>query len=256
MDPEDEQQPRDEDLTDQIIKEAERRVQQKGNVPAPEGTESIMRANKAVFWLSRHWVGMLNTIIFLYTGGAILAPALAYLGLPRLASLLYAFYAPFCQQSPFRSWFVFGESFIHPLQEPPLSVAAMNATYGFIGNADVGYKMALCQRDIAIYGAMFVAGIIYGWIPRKKRPDTLPLWIFFVFAFVPMLLDGGIQWLSYAVWQLQPGLMAEPFETIPAMRALTGILFGLGIIAIGYPELDKYFTDTIETLHHRYGWER
>jgi uncharacterized membrane protein len=256
MDPEHEQKPHDEELTEQILKEAERRVQQKEQGAPPQNTDAILRANKAVFWLSRHWIGMLNTIIFLYTGGAILAPALAYLGWPRLASALYAFYSPFCHQYPFRSWFVFGERFVYPLSEAPLSVAAMSAAHSFIGNAEMGYKMALCQRDMAIYGAMLGAGLIYGLLPQGRRPKSLPLWIFFVFAFVPMLLDGGIQWLAYAAWQLLPGLMAEPFETVPAMRALTGILFGLGITAIGYPEMEKYFTETIETLHLRYGWKR
>ncbi len=256
MDPEQEQQPDDEELTEQILKEAERRVQQREQDAPPGNTDAIVRANKAVFWMSRHWVGWLNAIVFLYTGGAILAPALAYLGLPRLASALYAFYSPFCHQYPFRSWFVFGERLVYPLREAPLSLAAMSATHSFIGNAEVGFKMALCQRDIAIYGAMLGGGIVYGLIPQGKRPKTLPLWIFFVFAFVPMLIDGGVQWLAYAVWQFVPGVMPEPFETIPAMRALTGLLFGLGIAGVGYPELDKYFTETLEMLHARYGWKR
>jgi uncharacterized membrane protein len=256
MDPAEEQEPHDQDLTQQILEEAERRIQQKAQGAPPENTDAILRANKAVFWMSRHWVGLLNTIVFLYTGGAILAPVLMHVGLPRLASVLYIFYAPFCHQYPFRSWFLFGESFIHPLREPPLSVAAMNALHSVVGDPDMGYKMALCQRDIAIYGAMWGAGLVYGWLPRARRPKTLPLWTFFIFAVMPMLIDGGVQWIAYAVWQLQRNWMPEPFETIPALRALTGALFGIGIAAVGYPELDKYFSETVETLHLRYGWKR
>lgn len=256
MDRKHEQAPHEQDLTQQIVEEAERRVQRQAVPTPPRNTDGIIRANRAVFWLSRHWIAVLNAVIFLYLAGTILAPLLMHLGMPRFASALYAFYAPFCHQYPFRSFFLFGNSFIHPLHEPPDSVVAMNQLRTQIGNAEIGYKMALCQRDVAIYGAMLGVGLLYGPLSRKRQPRSLPLWVFFTFAVMPMLLDGGIQWLSYAVWQFYRPWMPQPFETIPALRALTGALFGIGVIAVGYPEMDKYFTDTIELLHAKYGWER
>lgn len=244
----------DENLTQQIVEEAERRIQQRA-APPPEHTDDLMRANRVVYWLSRHWIALLNVIIFLYLAGTALAPLFMHLGMPRAARIGYAVYAPFCHQYPFRSFFLFGDSAVHPLREPPTSVVVMNQLRSEVGSPETGYKLALCQRDIAIYIGMLVTGLLYGPIARRWKVKSLPLWLFFVFGFMPVLLDGGIQWLSYAVWQFYRPWMSQPFETIPAMRVLTGALFGIGVIGIGYPEMDAYFKDTVKTLSARYGWK-
>ncbi len=90
---------------------------------------------------------------------------------------------------------------------------------------------------------MLVAGLVYAPLRKIVKLPALPMWLYFAFGVMPMMLDGGIQWISYALWQFFPGLLAEPFETIPAMRTLTGALFGLGVIAVGYPYLAEYFDD-------------
>ncbi len=246
--------PTDHDLTEQVVQEAHRRVQERTAADAARTRSVAERLNRGVYWLSRHWVGLFNVAILLYLGGAVLAPVLMHLGLQRLATVLYTIYRPFCHQYPFRSWFLFGDAFAHPLREP-ISILEMNRLGAFVGNAEVGYKMALCQRDIAIYAMMVVAGVAYGLLRRSIHIPPLPLWLYFTLGIMPMMLDGGIQWISYALWQFFPGLLAQPFETIPAMRALTGALFGLGVIAVGYPYLAEYFDDVQTTLTRRYTWQ-
>ncbi len=211
------------------------------------------RLNRGVYWLANHWVGVINAVILLYVGGAILAPVLMHIGAQGIARALYAFYKPFCHQYPFRSWFLYGDTFARPLHEP-ISLLEMNALSQFTGSPEVGYKMALCERCVATYGMMFIAGVAYGLLRKTVRIRPLPLWLYFVFGVMPMMLDGGVQWLSYAVWQFLPALLAQPFETIPAMRALTGSLFGLGVIGVGYPYLAEYFDDVLVTLHQKYEW--
>jgi len=228
-----------------IVAEAQRRIQARGeSAPAdiasnmPRHTWAV-RANWGVFWLSRHWLALFNVLIGLYTAGALCAPVFMHWGWVDGGKVLHTFYKPFCHQYPFRSWFLFGEQGAYPLHEP-ISVIAMNQSSRYLGDVDTGYKMALCQRDVAMYGIIVLAGLVYGIVRSRRRVQPLPMWLFFVFGVMPIALDGGIQWLSYLLWTFFPGVFATPFETIPVMRALTGALFGLGLVAVSYPLLDEY----------------
>lgn len=240
--------------TEEILQEARQRLAEN---PAERQQQSPpttpLGLNRGVFWLANHWVSLFTVLILLYLGGTVLAAVLMHAGAEGAASALYAFYKPFCHQYPFRSWFLYGDAVAYPLHEP-VSILQMNALSSYVGSADAGYKVALCQRDVAIYGMMAVAGATYGVARRFTRVPPMPLWLYFSFGIVPMMLDGGIQWLSYAVWQFLPGLLDQPFETIPALRTLTGALFGLGVIGVGYPYLGEYFDDVRTTLHGKYAW--
>jgi uncharacterized membrane protein len=240
--------------TDEILAEAQRRLEAREDPAVTRKREHVRRLNRGVYWLSQHWVALFNVLIGLYVSGAILAPVFMHWGRAGIANALYAFYKPFCHQYPFRSWFLFGPSFIRPLHEP-LSILEMNQLGAFAGNAQIGYKMALCERDIAIYAMMVVAGLAYGAFKKRVRIPPLALWLYFLLGVMPMMLDGGVQWLSYALWQFFPGLLEQPFETIPLLRALTGSLFGLGVIAVGYPYMNEYFEDVQETLEAKYAWQ-
>jgi uncharacterized membrane protein len=245
----------DDDRAQEIIEEARRRIETREGAETPSGKQrTAIQLNRAVHWFARHWVAFFNFAIALYLAGAVLPPVLMHLDLTGLAGALYALYRPFCHQYPFRSWFLFGDSVIHPLHEP-IPILEMNRLSSFVGTAEIGYKMALCQRDIAIYGAMTVVGMVYGVARKRLHISALPLWLFFGFSLMPMMLDGGVQWLSYAVWQFFPSVLAQPFETVPTMRALTGSLFGAGVIAVGYPYLNEYFEDVLDTLKQKYGWK-
>jgi len=235
-----------------IVREAESRIQARHAAASP-ARDAATRLNRGVLFLASHWIALFNLLMVVHLAGAVLAPVAMHLGLTRIGGALYALYGPFCHQYPFRSWFLFGEAAAYPLREP-VSVLEMSELGHFVGNPEVGYKMALCQRDIAIYAAMLLAGLIYGPLRKRVRIPPLPLWLTFVFGILPMFLDGGVQWLSYALWQFIPALLSQPFETIPAMRTLTGALFGLGVTAVGYPTLAIYFDDIRATLKKKYGW--
>ena len=201
--------------------------------------------------LARHWLAVFNVLVGLFLGGALLPPVLLKLGYSGAANVLYAIYRPLCHQYPFRSWFLFGSQYAYPLTAP-VRVSEMDTLRSFIGDAHAGYKMALCQRDIAIYGAMLLAGLIYGVLRRRRSIEPWPMWRYFAFGILPMMLDGGIQWISYAVWLSLPILVRTPFETTPLMRTLTGALFGLGIVAAAYPYLNEYFEDVRRVLREKY----
>jgi len=237
---------------EEIVAEAQRRIAERPAEERPRPKRTARKLNHGVYWLANHWVGLINAVILLYLAGTFLAPVLMHTGAERAAGAVYAFYRPFCHQYPFRSWFLYGDAAAHPLEEP-ISLLEMNALSSHVGSADEGYKVALCQRDVAIYGAMLATGIAYGIARRFTKVRPMPLWLYFVFGILPMLLDGGIQWLSYAIKMVFPGLLAEPFETIPMMRTLTGALFGFGVIGVGYPYLGEYFDDVRDTLRVKLG---
>jgi hypothetical protein len=101
---------------------------------------------------------------------------------------------------------------------------------------------------------LLLGGLVYSQLRRRYRLSPLPTWVFFVFGILPMMLDGGVQWFSYAIWVLFPALLDAPFETIPLMRLLTGALFGLGIVATAYPTINAYFVETREAITTKFNW--
>ncbi|MBN1874512.1 MAG: DUF2085 domain-containing protein [Anaerolineae bacterium] len=248
LDKESQQQPTS---SEDIIAEAQRRIQMQPQREIPLGKRIWVRnLTFAALWFSQHWVAVFNTIVGLFVGGALLAPILMYFGATGAGQLLHDFYSPHCHQYPFRSWFLFGPQASYRLTEP-LSIVEMNKLSSFVGNADVGYKTALCQRDIAIYSTMVFTGIAYGLLRRKYTIPPLSIWAYIVFGILPMLIDGGSQWISYVIWTIAPELISRPFETYPLLRTLTGALFGFGCTALAYPYMNEYFEDMHQTLKQK-----
>ena len=243
----DDQTPNAED----ILNEAQRRLRERAPQKPPPRQAWADRLNRGVFWLARHWLAVFNALAGLFVGGALLPPVLLEFGLAGAADVLYAIYRPLCHQYPSRSFFLFGPQLAYPLTTP-IHVSEMNALRSFVGDAHMGYKTALCQRDVAIYGCMLLAGLVYGMLRHRKSIQPWPMWRYFAFGILPMMLDGGIQWISYAAWLFFPALVKIPFETTPLMRALTGAFFGLGIVAAAYPHLNEYFEDVRRVLHQKY----
>ena len=94
----------------------------------------------------------------------ILSPILIYLGATEVGGLIQTLYKPLCHQLPHRSWFLFGDKFAYSLPElmdyfgvQPSANRLMNATavahHVHHGDPTIGYKVALCQRDTAIYAS-------------------------------------------------------------------------------------------------------
>lgn len=208
-----------------------------------------------VFWLAKHWLGLFNVLMGLYVGGTFLAPVLMWLDYNSAGEILYRIYMPFCHQYPFRSWFLFGPQATYPAQQILQAQDMARLYHQVIGSPTIGYKVALCQRDVAIYGSMVLGGVAFALLRKRFKMPSLPLWAYFVFGVTPMLIDGGWQWLGYAVrWIFAPEWWT-PHETTAFWRTLTGALFGLGLVALGYPSMHEYFEETRELVGKRYGWQ-
>jgi len=51
----------------------------------------------------------------------------------------------------------------------------VNEARAYIGNSVMGYKVALCERDVAMYGSLFIFGVVFSSFVKGK---TKPLKIF------------------------------------------------------------------------------
>jgi uncharacterized membrane protein len=221
--------------------------------------QEFSTGDRVSFWISRHYLLMVNLFIFLYVGLPFLAPTLMEAGLTFPARALYAMYSPLCHQFGFRSFFLFGEQPYYPLAEAnvsgaktfeevtgiqnlsdPANIARLEARQ-FVGNEDMGYKVALCERDVAIYGAMLLFGIIYSLTGRRLPPLHWALWL--LLGLGPIGLDGFSQLFSQFNWEWLSALL--PYrESTPFLRAFTGALFGLATAWFAYPYMEESMNET------------
>jgi uncharacterized membrane protein len=215
--------------------------------------------DRLMFWISRHYLAILNVFILFYFGLPIAAPALMKAGAPIPAGVIYTLYKPLCHQFGFRSFFLFGEQAYYPLAEAGVAgvktfeeatgIVDVHDPTGFsrfeardyIGNETVGYKVALCERDIAIYGSILLFGLVYAVTGRRLKPLHWMMWI--VIGMGPIGLDGFSQLFSQMEWSWLVQLV--PYrESTPLLRALTGGLFGFATAWFAYPNMEESMAET------------
>lgn len=221
--------------------------------------QQISGADRFMYWISRHYLALFNFVIFLYVGLPVVAPVLMKAGADFPANIIYTIYKPLCHQFGFRSFYLFGEQAYYPLPEAkmsgvitfdqatgiqnlhsPVSVSRFDARQ-FIGNATVGYKMALCERDIAIYGAMVLFGLLYAATGRRIKPLHWLLWI--IVGMGPIGLDGFSQLFSQMEWSWLVHIL--PYrESTPYLRVLTGAIFGFTTAWFAYPYMEESMAET------------
>ena len=169
-----------------------------------------------------------------------MAPILMTEGHMSAGTTIYQGFRFFCHQYPWRAWFLGGEQPYYPLF-PENGSRSFEEASGFMteeisprtfyGNKEMGYKMALCERDTAIYASMAVFSLLF--FLKKNSIRCLDFRIWLLLGVLPMALDGGYQMLS----QLLPFI---PFrESTPFLRTLTGALFGIFTCWYLLPVLEK-----------------
>lgn len=221
-----------------------------------------------------HWLLVTNAIVGCLLGLTVLAPMMRLVGLDGPAGLLYRAYSPICHQMAQRSFFVAGEQWVYPRATAGLSAtpieayiagipafagvsvsdwgAFSRAAGGFVGNQRLGYKLALCQRMSAIFLAVFAGGLIFAGLRRSRAVEPLGVLPLVAVAMLPIALDGSTQLLGHwsplfaaylgpetAAWVA--GVFPER-ESTPALRVLTGGLFGFGVVWRLYPVLQARLT--------------
>ncbi|MFZ4816570.1 MAG: DUF2085 domain-containing protein [Phototrophicaceae bacterium] len=240
-----------------------------------------LRLNLALYWMAKRWLTLTLVILGIYVTLPFVAPTLMHFGYTRPAMTLYWLYKPFCHQFGFRSFFLYGEQAVYPRATTGTTLVSFEemiertqpeafqnvsnlyaqssqnpaelrawldfqwASWGFVGNEAMGYKMTICARDIAIYLALWLGGVLYALVRKRLRP--VPLWLWFLLGIGPIGIDGFSQLLSYPPFELWPVR-----ETLPFFRVLTGASFGFMNAWLGYPYLEMTFNDTVRELRSKF----
>jgi uncharacterized membrane protein len=184
-------------------------------------------------WVQQHWLAAVNGAAAAFAALPVLAPALLAAGWHAPALLIYGLYRTTCHQWPGRSYFLFGSQGAFSLDVPP----GLAMAHDFLGTAELGFKMAYCERNFAIYTTVLAAGLAYAVLRRHVRPLPWPL---FLAALLPLALDGFSQlggWRESS-WQL---------------RSLTGALAGGAGVWLVYPRLDRSLSSSEREARSRAG---
>ncbi len=179
-------------------------------------------------FMARHWLLWANLIVGLYVGLPWLSPLARAAGLDRVGRFIFRLYSPpMCHQLAASSYHI------------------------------LGYQVAYCERDTALYTAIFAGGLFFGLLRRRLRP--LPGWLFLLFS-LPIFFDGITQSVrafvpdwpvrtqnAWAAW-LTGGLFPAWFYVGDdvghlnwLLRTVTGVLFGLALAWAVYPRVEKEF---------------
>jgi uncharacterized membrane protein len=215
------------------------------------------KADSFSLWISRHYLAVFNIIVLVFLGLPFLAPVLLKVGVDGPARVIYSAYRLTCHQLAFRSWFLFGEQPVYPRlaagvaglvsfqQATGLSegdtLADHLAAQNFTGNPTVGYKIAICERDVAIYGGILLFGLLFAITGRKIPP--LPWYLWILIGILPIAVDGVSQLIS------QPPLGFIAYrESTPFLRTLTGFLFGFSTAWLGLPMVEETMRETRQIM--------
>ena len=139
----------------------------------------VIGVDRSVYWMSRHWLALFNTIILIYVGLPILAPVLMNYGVEGPARAIYTVYSPLCHQMSQRSFFLFGEQSAFPREIASTNLQPLESYVGqipefdgveegnwpaffvaarrFSGNVQMGYKWPLVNAILASM-ALFSSG--------------------------------------------------------------------------------------------------
>ncbi len=178
--------------------------------------------------VARHWLLMANVALGVQALLPAAAPVLMASGQSALGQLLYRVYSPLCHQLPERSFFLFGSQLAYTLQELE-HLLGPDVPPRYIGDPATGYKITVCQRDLATYAAMWLAGLAFIPLRRRLRPLSLKV---FALLCLPVAVDGFGQ--LFGVW-----------NSTPWRRVISGALFGVACIWLAYPHIEAGMKDVL-----------
>ena len=218
---------------------------------SPEVQSDQKLSSKIGSWVKRHYLAVINIALAIYVFLPMMAPVLMKTGHTNAADVVYKLYKPLCHQLAYRSFFLFGEQMVYPRDLagiPDLKsyeeVTGFDSqdqltAIAFRGNEQLGYKIALCQRDIAIYLSLLLFGLMFSITGRKLKPLPWLAWI--ILALVPIGLDGFSQLISQMEISFLGWLSVR--ESTPVLRVLSGVMFGWFTAWFGLPSIEEIMNE-------------
>ncbi|MHB8748110.1 MAG: DUF2085 domain-containing protein [Aggregatilineales bacterium] len=173
-----------------------------------------------------------------------------------------------------RSFFLFGPQPMYSIAQLPVLMtnddsANLLALRAFVGNADLGWKVAWSDRMVAMYGSLWLAAIVFGLLHHRRNIRTR--WIL-VLLLLPLIVDGTTHLLSDINGGLTGGFrydnrwlanltgnalptwfyMGDALGSFNSwMRLLSGLLFGVALVWLAFPFVDRSFHEAAIKLSTR-----
>ena len=212
---------------------------------------------------ARHWLFILNLLLFIWVGLPWLAPAFMHWGWGWAAHAIYFFYSLQCHQLPERSFFLFGPKLMYSLAEIQSAwqaTADLIILRQWIGNVDMGWKVAWSDRMVSMYTSILLAGLLYAFMRKRLKPLSLRGFALLLF---PMFIDGSTHAISdlagigQGFRDTNSWLISLTGKVFPAtfyagdalgsfnswMRLITGVLFGIAVVWLAFPYFNQTFAD-------------
>ena len=134
----------------------------------------------------------------------------------------------------------------------------------FIGNSEMGWKVAWSDRMVSMFTVLFLSSLAYGLVRKWWKP--FPVWVFLLLI-VPMAIDGTSHALSDLagigqgfrdtnIWLQTLTNNAFPITFYQGdalgsfnswMRLITGILFGIALVGFAFPYVNDFFADMVRS---------
>ncbi len=225
----------------------------------------VLVVNRLAVDIAQHWLAYVNFVLGLFVITPFLAPVFMAAGWTGPAQAIYLFYGLICHQLPERSFFLFGHKVSYSLAEiqniwPYDNILTLRE---FIGNSVVGWKVAWSDRMVALYGSLWIGGLLYALLRRRLPRLSVVAWVWL--AIIPMGLDGfshmindiiaGVSgtgfrdtnaWLAFLTGNALPaafyaGDALGSFNNLA--RLVTGTLTGLFTVWLVYPFIEWAMKD-------------
>jgi uncharacterized membrane protein len=194
------------------------------------------------------------------------------LGWEGAGKAIYFIYSFLCHQLPQRSFFLFGPQTTYSLEQIQ---TVWQQTHDpailrdFLGNYQLGYKVAWSDRMVSMYTSIPVFALIWLTFRNRIRPWSLRG---FTLLALPMAIDGGTHVISDFAgigqgFRYSNGWLAElTGNVLPLtfyngdalgsfnswLRLITGVLFGMGFVWSIFPYLEQAFRDTADQIESKF----
>ncbi len=229
-------------------------------------------ANRVVLGISRHWLLIFTVISGLYAGLPWLAPVFMKIGWADAGRTIYTIYTTQCHQLPERSYFLFDGKPMYSLAEVQAIWQNTNNPHilrQFIGNQQLGWKVAWSDRMVSPHTTVFLGSLFYRLVRKQIKP--LPIWGY-TLLMLPMFIDVGTHmasdmagigkgfrdsnvWLSALTGNSFPSWFysGDGLGSFNSwMRLVTGVVFGISSVWLFYPYVEQTFAKIIHKIETKF----